>query len=145
MARLILALTTIVMTTPALAWEAGQEGAICTLAHSEAGAEILLTHDPAGPRYTITVTRPEPWPEAPVFGITFLGGEEITITTDRHILSDDGRTLSVADRGFGNLLAGLSRNRVATLSAGSAAVNVSLDGAAPEVAAFEACGAAPSV
>ena len=45
--------------------------------------------------------------------------------------------------GFGNVLAGLSRNTRAEFIAGPATLSVSLDGAAPEVAAFEACGVAP--
>ena len=133
------------LSAPAAAWEAGVEGAICTLSHSEDGVEVRLTHDPAVPLYTITVSGPSPWPEAPVFGIAFLGGDEISISTDRHVLSEEGRALSVADRGFGNVLAGLSRNLGAVFVAGDVALRVSLEGAAPEVAAFEACGTAPSV
>jgi hypothetical protein len=136
----------VLAATPAAAWEAGRSGTICTLTHidPEAG-EIRLTHDPAGPLYTITVTRTEPWPDAPVFGIAFGGGAELTITTDRHVLSDEGRALTVTDRGFGNVLAGLALNETATIFAGPAALTVSLEGAAPEVAAFAACELAPSV
>jgi hypothetical protein len=50
----------------------------------------------------------------------------------------------VSDRGFGNVLNGLAGNRTATGFSGAASVTVSLEGAAAEVAAFEACGAAPS-
>jgi len=141
--RLALATLALLLTGPAHAWQAGQEGAICTLSHSEAGVDVRLTHDPAVPLYTITVTGPAAWPEAPSFSIAFLGGEEIIISTDRHELSGDGRALGVADRGFGNVLAGLSRNTRAEFIAGPATLSVSLDGAAPEVAAFEACGVAP--
>lgn len=121
------------------------EGAICTLSHSEGGVEVRLTHDPAMPLYTITVAGGAPWPEVPVFSIAFLGGDEITISTDRHALSDDRRALSVADRGFGNVLAGLAGNLSAVFVAGEVVLTVSLEGAAPEVAAFEACGTVPSV
>lgn len=133
------------LASPAIAWQAGQEGAVCTLSHQEPeGVAVLLTYDPAGPIYTITISRPEPWPDAPAFGIAFLGGEELTITTNRQTLSEDGMSLSVADRGFGNVLAGLSRNAIARMFAGEADVAVSLEGAAPEVAAFEACSIAPT-
>ena len=136
----ILALTAL----PATAWEAGVDGSICTLTHAEGDTTIRLTHDPAGPLYTITATRPDPWPRSAIFGIAFLGGAELTITTDRHTLSDDARALSVADRGFGNVLLGLSQNSTARFFTGAATLEVALDGAAPEVAAFEACITAPS-
>lgn len=146
MRRVLVPLCLALSAAPAAAWEAGRSGSICTLTHSDPEAgEIRLTHDPAGPLYTITVTRTEPWPDAPVFGIAFGGGAELTITTDRHILSDEGRALTVTDRGFGNVLAGLARNETATIFAGPAALTVSLEGAAPEVAAFAACELAPSV
>jgi hypothetical protein len=130
---------------PALGWEAGRDGALCTLTHSEPGAEIRLTHDPRGPVYTITLTRPTRWPEAPVFALRFDGGAGMTISTDRHVLSDEGRSLTVTDRGFGNVLSGLSENATATGLTGEAALSFGLQGAAPEVAEFEACASAPSV
>jgi hypothetical protein len=133
-------LLSLMLSAPAHAWQAGQEGAICTLTHSEGGVDVRLTNDPGAPLWTITVTGTAPWPEAAVFSIAFLGGAEITISTDRHTLSEDGRALTVADRGFGNVLAGLSGNARAVFLAGGAELSVSLEGAAPEVAAFEACG-----
>ena len=141
--RLLLLLTCLPL--PALAWEAGTDGALCTLRHSEPGAQIELTHDPRGPVYTITLSRPEAWPDSPVFALRFEGGAELTISTDRHVLSDAGRALTVTDGGFGNVLQGLAENTIATGMTGSAALAFSLDGAAPEVAAFEACTTAPSV
>jgi hypothetical protein len=138
------ALLSLTLTAPAQAWQAGQDGAICTLTHSEDGVDVRLTHDPGPPLWTITVTGSEAWPEAPVFAIAFEGAAALTISTDRHSLSTDGLALSVADRGFGNVLAGLSGNARAVFLAGSAELSVSLEGAAPEVAAFEACGAMPS-
>lgn len=130
---------------PLLAWEAGAEGRICTLTHSEDGIAVRLTHDPSGPLYTITLTAPEPWPVSGLFGIRFDGAAPNVITTDRHVLSPDRRSLSVADRGFGNVLDGLASNRSATGYTGGAAITVGLDGAAAEVAAFEACASAPAV
>jgi hypothetical protein len=61
------------------------------------------------------------------------------ISTGRHVLSEDGRTLSVRDRGFGNVLNGLEFNVVALAATGDRVVSIDLDGAAPEVAAFRAC------
>lgn len=51
----------------------------------------------------------------------------------------------VADRGFGNVLAGLSGGGRAMFFSGGTERSVSLEGAAPEVAAFAACEARPSV
>jgi hypothetical protein len=144
MTRLIAVVTALALPGTAQAWDAGRDGAICTLAHREDGTDIVLTFDPAGPLYTITATQTEPWPQAPVFGIIFQGGAAQTITTDRHRLSDDRQSLSVADTGFGNVLRGLSDNTTATLFTGDAAVTVSLTGAAPEVAEFAACQTMPT-
>ncbi|NKX43243.1 excinuclease ABC subunit B [Roseicyclus persicicus] len=145
MRRLALLAALVAAAGPAAAWQAGVEGALCTLTHSDpAAGEVRLTYDPSLPVYSITVTRPEPWPAVPRFEIAFLGGAELTIGTDRHSLSDDGLSLTVTDRGFGNVLNGLSGNLVAAMLAGDVAVPFSLAGAAPEVAAFEACTAAPS-
>ncbi|MHA7885892.1 hypothetical protein [Roseicyclus sp.] len=130
---------------PATAWEAGREGTICTLTHIDPiQGEVRLTYDPSGPLYSITVTRPEPWLEAPGFGIAFTGGAELTITTDRHVLSEDGRALTVTDRGFGNVLSGLSQNAVAAVFSGPVTLLFALEGAAPEVAEFAACELLPT-
>lgn len=132
------------IASPAVAWEAGVEGAICTLTHAEAGTQVRLTSDPSVPLYTITFSGPDQWPVADRFSIRFDGAQTNTITTDRHVLSDNRRSLSVSDRGFGNVLDGLQFNDRATGISGEAALAVSLDGAAPEVAAFRACGTVPS-
>lgn len=142
--RLILPLLLLLPTT-ALGWEAGTDGPLCTLEHAEPGAEVRLTYDPAGPTYTITLTAPEPWPSGPVFALRFEGGQGLTISTDRHVLSQAGRALTVTDRGFGNVLRGLAENTTATGLLGAASVGFSLDCAAPAVAEFEACGRTPSV
>jgi hypothetical protein len=142
---LSLALSAALAATPAAAWQAGSDGRVCTLTHSAPEAEVLLTYDPAGPLYTITVTLPEPWPVHPVFAIAFEGGRALQIATDRHERSADGRSITVTDRGFGNVLDGLAQNRVAVIVQGPRAVPVSLAGAAPEVAIFRNCGALPAV
>jgi hypothetical protein len=145
MHRVLLPLALALAAAPAAAWEAGRDGVLCTLTHNDAsGSEVRLTYDPAIPLYTITVTRAEPWPEAPVFGMAFSGGSELTITTDRHVLSEDRRALTVTDRGFGNVLRGLAQNVDATVFSGPVTVMVSLEGAAPEVAEFAACERMPT-
>lgn len=137
MLRMILPILMILTPLPALAWEAGRMGAICTL--SDGSGNVVLTHDPSGPVYTITARRADPWPEAAIFGMTFLGQNGLTITTDRHLRAPDGLSITVTDRGFGNLLAGMRGNDTATLFAGPARMTVSLAGAAPAIAIFEAC------
>ena len=140
-----LALPLLCAAGPAWAWQAGVEGAICTLEHSGAEAQVRLTYDPAQPLYSIAIRRAAPWPEAAVFAIRFVGPRGLTISTGAHVLSDDGRTLTVTDRGFGNVLNGLEFNAAALAMAGDAVVALDLAGAAPEVAAFRACFPVPAV
>lgn len=116
-------------------------GTICTL--SDASGDIVLTHDPSGPVYTITVRRDDAWPAVAVFGITFLGQDSLTITTDRHMRAPDGLSITVTDRGFGNLLAGMRGNDSATIFAGPVSKTISLAGAGPAVDAFEDCAPLP--
>ncbi|MEY3004913.1 MAG: hypothetical protein RLZZ491_2089 [Pseudomonadota bacterium] len=142
MLRMILPILLILWPLAAPAWVAGRVGVVCTLTN-DAG-DVVLTHDPTGPIYTITVAHGEAWPDAEIFGIAFQGAEALTITTDRHVRSADGRAITVTDRGFGNVLAGLSRNLTATAFAGPASVGFSLAGAAPAVAIFETCDAPPT-
>lgn len=131
--------------TPAAAWQAGVSGPLCTLSHAEGNVSVQLTFDPTVPLYTIAVTGAEPWPVDAGFSMTFEGPRPNTIRTDRHVLSTDLGTLSVSDRGFGNVLDGLQFNDAARAISGDTTVQVSLDGAAPEVEAFRACGQTPSV
>ena len=98
-----------------------------------------LTYDPDGPLYAITVTLPEPWPEAPSFAMRFDGPQGRTIATDRHQLSNNGRSLTVTDRGFGNVLDGLQFNVSTTAVSGDTGVTIPLDGAAEEVEKFRTC------
>ncbi|MEM9496658.1 MAG: hypothetical protein AAGA28_01960 [Pseudomonadota bacterium] len=130
--------------TAAAAWDF-TPGLPCRLVHQTADAKIGLTYDPVLPVYTVTVTRSAPWPNAGYFGMRFDGPQGRRIGTDRHRLSANGRALSVADVGFGNVLDGLQYNRSVTATSGGAAVTFSLDGAAGPVAEFRACAAgAPS-
>ena len=75
----------------------------------------------------------------PIFAIRFDGPRGLTISTDRHVILDDGATLTVTDRGFGNVLNGLEFNDTATALLGDRAVAFALDGAGPAVRAFRAC------
>lgn len=142
-AALTIALT--VLSTPATAWEAGVDGVLCTLIHSEDGTDLRLTYDPSVPLYAIAISGPAPWPISGQFSMQFDGAQPNTITTDRHVLSNDRSWLSVSDRGFSNVLDGLQYNDTATAISGDATVRMSLEGAADTVEAFRACRQTPSV
>ncbi|MEX3014177.1 hypothetical protein [Gymnodinialimonas hymeniacidonis] len=143
--KIVLTAALLLAATPSLAWEAGVEGTLCTLTHAEDGIDVRLTFDPSGPLYTITLTTPEPWPEESRFGMAFYGPQPNMIMTDAHELSEDRRSITVSDRGFGNVLDGLQFNEGATGFTGLAVAAMSLEGAAPAVEAFRACGETPSV
>lgn len=128
----------ILLSSPAYAWDF-TPGLPCKLNHVSAQAEVELTYDPRVPLYAITVTRKDPWPQADDFAIRFDGPQGRIIATDRHKLSEDGLSLTVTDRGFGNVLDGLQFNRSATAKSGDAEVTVGLDGASDAVEAFKAC------
>lgn len=127
-----------VMAAPAHAWDF-TPGAPCLLTHNTASMQLQLTYDPAIPLYSITVTLREPWPQAPSFGMRFDGPQGRVIGTDRHQLSNDGRSLTVTDRGFGNVLDGLQFNHTATAISGDVTVTIPLDGASEPVARFRTC------
>ena len=138
-------LLVLALSTPVSAWEF-RVTPICTLDHSTDEAQIRVTFDPSIPEYAIELTLSDtPWPAASPFGIRFEGSRPNLIVTDRHTLTDEGRTLTVRDRGFGNVLSGLEFNDFAIALTGDEAVTIPLDGAAEPVAAFRACIAAPSV
>ena len=127
------------LATPALAWEFS-DVPVCTLSHATPEVSVAVTFDPAIAEYAITLTLADGvWPNGAVFAIAFEGGWPITIQTDRHQLSDDGRTLTVRDSGFGNVLDGIGRNSSATAMLPGLAVAVPLDGAGGPLAAFRAC------
>lgn len=140
MRYLILAL--FLAAPPLHAWEF-TPGAPCRVDHSLPGLDIALTHDPAVPEWTITLTREAPWPEVGFFRMAFANG--IVITTDRQTLSDGGRTLSVADRGFGNVIAGLSSLPAAEARVGETAVRFSTEGAAAPLQKLTDCAPALGV
>ncbi len=132
-------LAALFFTAPVHAWEFSA-APICTLTHSEPGAEVRLTYDPRGPLYTITLTGPD-WPSDEVFAIRFDGPRPLTITTNRQQI--EGPALTVTDRGFGNVLNGLEFNQTATAILGDTALPISLTDAAEPVRAFRACVSAP--
>ena len=138
------ALILFLAATPAYAWEFSPTP-VCTLSHELPEASVRVTHDPRLPEpYAIAITRPDGWSDGTAFSIVFEGARGLTISTDRQRLSDNGRTLTVTDRGFGNVLDGLEFNRTATALFGDTAISFPLDGAAPEVQAFRACATAPT-
>ena len=140
--RVVLVLAFLV--TPAQAWDFIPTP-VCTLFESRPDFSVRVTYDPAQPEpYAITLTRPEPWPESATFGLRFEGPRALTIGTDRHRLSPDGKSLTVTDRGFGNVLDGLEFNGTATALADATEVPFDLTDAAPAVREFRACGVAPS-
>ena len=138
--RMRTVLITLLLALPAHAWEF-QPSPICTLSHTEASDQVVVTYDHATGLYAIAVTTAAGWPNAPAFSIRFDGARPNTISTARHETA--GRTLTVSDVGFGNVLDGLEFNATATAFTQTAAVTVSLTGAAPEVRKFRACATAP--
>lgn len=125
-------------TSPALAWEA-RSGIICELAYEGEQGSISVTYDPAIQEYSIAIAPEQPWSPGSVFVMRFEGAQADTITTDRHELSADGSTLTVTDRGFGNVLNGLEFNTTATVLLAYRAISVPLAGAGPAVRDFRTC------
>lgn len=132
--------------TPAFSWEYSASP-VCTLSHSSEKANLTLTYDRLsdGP-YAIEITRIDrTWPVSPVFMMGFDGPRRSFITTDRHVLDAEGRSLTVKDRGFGNVLDGLEFNFIATAKSGETMLIFSLTGAAPAVRRFRACVDSPEI
>ena len=129
----------LLLASPAAAWEFSASP-ICTLTDASDEGDMTVTYDPAITEYTITVTLPDgTWSGDPVFGMAFAGERPISIQTDRFAISDDGRSLTVTDRGFGNVLNGLEFNTRAYAIMGDKTVAFSLDGIDPAISAFRAC------
>lgn len=134
--RLFLALT--LLPFPAAAWEFSATP-ICTLTHRDAGADVTVTYDASLPEYTLTVTHADTWPNDTIFVLGFEGNRPSRLTTDRHTLSDDGRSLTVKDRGFGNVLDGIEFNATGIAIVGETSVQFDLNDAAPAVQSFRNC------
>lgn len=134
----------LLLATPTHAWDFTPTP-ICTILNDTPTFSIRVTFDPTQPQpYAISLIRPDPWPVTETFGLSFDGPAAMTIGTGRHQLSADGRTLTVTDTGFGNVLDGLALNGTATALAGDAAIPIDLTGARPAVEAFRACNVVPS-
>ena len=135
--RTLLAL--LLLTTPAQAWEFSATP-ICTLTDTQEAGTLTVTYDASLPEYAIAITLAEgTWPDAATFGMAFAGRDALSIGTDRHELSDEGRTLTVRDRGFGNVLNGLEYNSRAYAMAGDVTVGFDLAGINPAMARFRDC------
>lgn len=133
------ALALLFLASPAAAWEF-RASPICTLTDTSDAGEMTVTYDPAITEYAITVTLPDGiWPNGATFAMAFVGDRPINIQTDRFTRSDDGRSLTVIDRGFGNVLNGLEFNNRAYAIMGETAMGVPLDGIGPAIAAFRDC------
>jgi hypothetical protein len=134
----------LLLTAPTQAWEFFPSP-VCTIAEDTPDLSIRVTYDPTQPQpYAISLTRLDPWPATGTFGLSFDGPAAMTIGTGRHQLSPDGRTLTVTDTGFDNVLDGLAFNGTATAVAGDIRLPFDLAGARPAVEAFRACGVVPS-
>jgi hypothetical protein len=134
----------LLFAAPAQAWDFFPTP-VCTIAEDTPSLSIRVTYDPSQPQpYAIALTSPDAWPATETFSLRFDGPAAMTIGTDRHQLSTDGRTLIVTDTGFGNVLDGLAFNVTATALAGATEMPFDLTGARPAVEAFRACGEVPS-
>ncbi|MEM9785056.1 MAG: excinuclease ABC subunit B [Pseudomonadota bacterium] len=133
------ALALIFVTPQAIAWEFSA-APICTLTESTPNGTMTVTYDASLPEYTITITLPDGrWPEAPGFAMAFAGDRPIGIQTDGHELSEDGRSLTVTDTGFGNVLNGLEFNMRAYATSGELTVEFGLAGIGPAMRDFRNC------
>jgi len=139
----LIALLSSALCTPALGWEM-RSSEVCEIVHSGPEGDVRVVYDPVAALYGITVTRAVPWPGAPVFSIRF-GDTGLTISTNRHRLSEGATALTVTDTGFGNVLMGLESATTATAMSGDASASFDLSGAAEAVAAFRACLTTPAV
>ena len=132
-----MALMLILAPVQAFAWEFSPVP-VCTLSHETDEAELVITHYPAVPEYRLEIELAgATWATSATFGMAFQGGAELTIGTDRHRM--DGQTLSVADRGFRNVLDGLEFNSVATAFTERQAISFSFSGAQRPVKDFRDC------
>jgi hypothetical protein len=135
--RVTLAL--LLLASPATAWEFSPSP-VCTLTDTSADGTITVTYDATLPEYSVTITLLDgTWSDDPYFAMTFAGNRPIGIQTDRHRTSPDGRSLTVTDSGFGNVLNGLEFNRRAYATSGDTTVGLSLEGIGPAMEAFRAC------
>lgn len=141
-----LAILLSLLAAPAFAWEY-TASPVCTLTHSTETANLTLTYDNRadGP-YAIEITRNDrAWPRDPMFLMRFDGLRPSVITTDRHVIDAESKSLTVKDRGFGNVLDGIEFNFIATAKSGEVMLIFPLTGAAPVVRRFRVCVASPEI
>lgn len=140
------ALVLSLLATPAFAWEFSSSP-ICTLSHTTEKADLTVTYNRRsdGP-FAIEITQGDGnWQPSPVFLMRFDGPRRSVITTDRHTLGPEGKTLTVTDRGFGNVLDGIEFNIIAIAKSGETTLVFPLTGAAPAVRRFRVCVASPEI
>ena len=105
------------IATPIWAWEF-TDIPVCTVSHETGEISLKMTFDHGSGVYALALARPVPWPAGQVFSIRFDGPRGLTISTDRQVISDNGRKLTASDQGFGNVLNGLEFNQTATPALG---------------------------
>lgn len=137
--RLFLAFA--LLAGPVQAWDFAPTP-ICTLSTQTEKGEVRVTYDPTTGLYEINLIYANDlsWDNSPSFTMEFIGPSSLSIGTNRHAISRDGKTLSARDTGFGNVLDGLEFNTIANARAGSSTMAISLEGAAEPVRKFRACG-----
>jgi hypothetical protein len=136
----------ICFATPTFAWEY-TPSPVCTVSHETEQAELALTYDRRsdGP-YAIEITQKEkPWARSPLFVMRFDGPRPNVISTNRHSLGADDLSLTVTDRGFGNVLDGIEFNFLATAKSGETVLYFQLEGAADAMRRFRVCVASPEI
>lgn len=127
----------VLLASPANAWEFSPSP-LCTL--QQAGPiAVTLTYDPMLPEYVLTVTADTVWPTDLPFFMTFAGWRPDRIQTDRQTLSEDGRSLSVRDSGFGNVLDGMEFGALSQAGVGDQVVTMPTDGISGPMKAFRVC------
>lgn len=125
-------------STPAAAWEANSDG-LCTLLHNEGAGSVRVAYDTSTQTYSISITSSRLWRSGPIFAMRFDGPQSNMISTNRHVISDDGMKLTVTDSGFGNVLDGLEFNQTATAVLGEQTLTFGLETAGPAVREFREC------
>lgn len=133
-----LALILSFLALPAAAWEFSPLP-ICTVSHETPEVALNLTYDHKTGLYALDLTTPDPWPDAPVFAIRFEGPNGLIISTTRQRFSNDRRTITATDAGFGNVLNGLQFNVFASPTLGERTLRIPLRGAAPVIDDFRDC------
>ena len=128
----------IILATPAFGWEF-EAGPTCVLRDVQDQVSVTLTHDPSVPEFSISIRQNVSWVGGPIFAIAFVGDSPFEITTNRHVLSDDGQTLTVRDRGFGNVLNGMEFNATAIASLGDQQVTFDLQAVDEPLQPFRTC------